>query len=69
MDFQNTEEIKERVMPALKLREDRLKKEGFNITSDDIWLYLKKNKWCKDTNLTLNEIVNDILKLDLEELK
>ena len=64
MEFNSLSELKQRVMPALKMREERFQKEGKNITAEDIWLYLKNNKWIKSKNLSLNEIVNDILKLE-----
>lgn len=64
MEFESAIELKNRVMPALLLKEEKLKREGYDITSEDIWFYLKQNKWCSSKNLTLNEIVNDILKLD-----
>lgn len=64
MEFSSSEELKQRVMPALKMKQERFLKEGKNITTEDIWLYLKNNKWMKSKNLSLNEIVNDILKLE-----
>lgn len=64
MEFESALELKNRVMPALKMKEERLKIDGYDFTSEDIWFYLKQNKWAKSKNLTLNEIVNDILKLD-----
>ena len=64
MEFESVQELKDRVMPALKMKEEKLKSEGFDFSSEDIWFYLKQNKWTKSRNLTLNEIVNDILKLD-----
>ena len=64
MEFSNTEELKQRVMPALKLKEEQFQKQNKNITTEDIWFYLKVHKWTKSKNLTLNEIVNDILKLE-----
>ena len=69
MEFESALELKQRVLPALKLKEEKLKKEGFDISSEDIWFYLKQNKWSKSKNLTLNEVVNDILKLDGLNLK
>ncbi len=62
MNFESALELKKRVMPALKMKEERLRNEGFDFSADDIWLYLKQNKWIKCQNLTLNEVVNDILK-------
>ena len=62
MEFESVLELKQRVMPALKMKEERLKNEGYDITTEDIWFYLKQNKWTKSKNLTLNEVVNDILK-------
>ena len=31
----------------------------------DIWNYLKINKWCKDKNLSISEMVNDIIDVDI----
>ena len=64
MEFESVSELKSRVMPALKMKEERLKLDGYDFSSEDIWFYLRQNKWSKSKNLTLNEIVNDILKLD-----
>ena len=64
MEFKTEEELKERVMPALEIQKDKLNRQGLDITIDEIWFYLKHNKWTKSTNLTLNQVVNDILKLD-----
>lgn len=68
MEFNSLQELKERVMPALKLKEEKLKIEGYNFSCDDIWFYLKQNKWSKSRNLTLNEVVNDILKIEASSL-
>lgn len=64
MEFNNILELKQRVMPALRKRESDFKLKNINITSDDIWNDLKLNKWSKSHDLSLNEIVNDILKYE-----
>ena len=64
MEFNNILELKQRVMPALRKRESDFKLKNLNITCDDIWNDLKLNKWIKSYNLSLNEIVNDILKYE-----
>ena len=47
----------------------RLLKDDYDyITMVDIWNYLKINKWCKCKNLSLSEMVNDIINVDLEEI-
>lgn len=62
MDFKNIFELKNRVMPALKKRVSDFKLQGIEITPDEIWNDLKDNKWIKSSGLSLNEIVDDILK-------
>lgn len=62
-------ELKLRVMPALKSKVRELK--GKNITfisEDDIWNCLKNKKWLKENDLTLYDIVNDILFIKDNEL-
>ena len=68
MEFNSLSELKERVMPALNLKEERFKLLGHDISSDEIWFFLTKNKWMHCKGLTLNEIVNDILKLNIDEI-
>lgn len=62
MEFKSEEELKNRVMPALNMKKEMLAQEGIYISTNEIWHYLKINKWMNSKNLTLNEIVNDILK-------
>lgn len=47
----------------------RLIAKEYNYIKDvDIWNYLKINKWCKDKNLSLSEMVNDIIKVDITKV-
>lgn len=69
MNFNSLEELKERIMPALSKRANDFKTLGHNISEEDIWLYLKQNKWMHSKNLSLNEIVNDILKLEISKMR
>lgn len=64
MNFESAEELKQRVMPALKMKEEEFKSKGLDISLEEIWFYLKQNKWVHSKYLTLNEVVNDILKLE-----
>ena len=60
--FNSITELYKRVLPALKSKKKELavSKLGF-ITEKDIWDCLRDTKWGKEANLTLFDIVNDIL--------
>lgn len=45
-----------------------IEKEYNYIKQIDIWNYLKINKWCKDKNLSLSEMVNDIIEVDITKV-
>lgn len=69
IEFNNLKELKERIEPAINVKLKELKEKNFNsVTNEDIWNYLK-TKWKKTTNLTLYDIVNDILTINNEELE
>ena len=54
-----------RVKPALKSKIKEIKRLGINNISEDfLFEYLKNNMWKQKKNLTLGEIVNDILMCD-----
>lgn len=60
--FSSLKELYDRIKPALHSKEKELHLAGYKfITSDDIFNYLKEAKWSKKNNLTLNELVSDIL--------
>ena len=63
--FNNAAELYERLKPALKTKLAELKREGYYyLTIEDIWNYLKENKWYESKNLGLNDMVSDILNSD-----
>lgn len=63
--FSNLEELKNRIMPALDIRVRELKKENIYTNSEELWNYFAR-KWRKTNNLTLSDVVNDVLN---EEIK
>lgn len=69
IEFNSLKELKERVTPALNTKLKELKSKNYNsITIDDIWNFLIK-KWKNGKNLTLYDIINDILNLDNEDIE
>ena len=70
MRFNSIEELYNKLLPALETRVSELKLNGVSyIKVDDIWEYLKRNKWSKSIDLTLSKCVDDILNTDEAELK
>lgn len=68
--FSSLEELYKRVEPALNSKTLDLKRVGVNyVQKADVWNYLKNNIWCKKNNLTLGEIVNDIMTVSNSELE
>lgn len=60
--FNSLEELYKRLIPAMETKVQELKLDGISyITVDDIWNYLKRNKWSKSKDLTLSKCVDDIL--------
>lgn len=69
MEFKSIKEIYERVYPALSIKKRELKKQRIIVTEDEIWTYLSINIYMNKKNLTLADIVNEILKLDSTKLQ
>ena len=61
IEFNNIKELYKRVVPALRVKRRILLKKGIKIKEEDIFKYLAKEKWSKDKNLTLSDIVSDII--------
>ncbi len=68
-EFKTQYELYNRVKPALNVKLRLLKNSDYsNISKKDIWNYLKNTKWVNSVNLTLAEIVNDIIHADNKEI-
>lgn len=68
--FTNLQELYDRVKPALKSKTKELSRLGVDYVKEvDIWNYLKTNIWYKKRNLTLGELVNDIMTVDNTSLE
>lgn len=63
--FKSVEELKNRLMPALKVRKRELKRDNCNITEEELWNYLLNKYWKNASNLSLAKMVDDILNRDI----
>lgn len=61
--FNSIKELYNRVGPALRCKKRILLKKGIQVKEEDIFKYLAKEKWSKSKNLTLSDIVSDIINL------
>lgn len=58
--------LRRKMIPVLRVRVHELKKLGiYHIREQDIWNYLVYTKWKNAKDLTLAEMANDILSLDV----
>ena len=69
IEFNNVKELYERLLPALNAKIIELKRCDIDyVKKEDIWNYLKNEKWSKANNLLLYQMVDDILNLDNFEI-
>lgn len=65
LEFKTKEELLKRVEPALNAKESEFLRLGYYyIKKQDLINYLIENKWNNKSNLSLYDIVDDILKID-----
>lgn len=65
IEFKSASELYERLIPALKSKVAELKRTGYDyLTTEDVWNYLKENKWQDSKDLALHEMVSDIFSTD-----
>lgn len=68
-EYKNEKELYQALIPAINVKLKLLKKSKINnIKKEDIWNYLKQTKWKNSTDLTLGEMVQDIIHTDNIEL-
>ena len=65
INFNSLEELYRRIKPALITKKEEMNRGLYPyIEEEDIWNYLKEVKWKKTLDLSLSEMVNDILNCD-----
>lgn len=65
IEFNSLEELYNRLKPALNTKQREMMRNGYNyIKIEDIWNYLKEVKWKKAKDLSLYEMVSDVLNVD-----
>ena len=67
-EFHSQEELLQRVYPALRTKVSEFLKLGVTVSEEELWEYLSSVKWKSGKDLTLYDIVNDILSCKSEEV-
>lgn len=63
--FESLEELYKRIRPALRTKKEEMRRSGYiYIKEEDIWNYLKEVKWINSRNLSLHQMVSDVLNAD-----
>lgn len=59
--------LRKKMLPVLQTKVHELNKAGIpNVSMDEIWKFLVQAKWKDMEDITLSEMTNDILPLNVE---
>ena len=69
MEFTSLQQLYRKLLPAFNVKKRLIKNSKYkNITNENIWKYLSETKWKNSCNLSLPEMINDIITVDLEDI-
>lgn len=68
MEYKSEKELYQGLRGAFNVKLRMIKDSYDYIKSIDIYNYLKITKWCKATNLSISEMVNDIISIDIQKV-
>ncbi len=67
-EYKSQKELYLTLIPAMNVKLKLLKRcKCTDITKEEIWNYLKENKWRNSVDLTLADMVQDIIHTDNQE--
>ncbi len=62
IEFHSQKELYQRLLPALRTKKNEMHRHGYPyIKEEDIWNYFKENKWKSGRDLSLYDLVSDVL--------
>ncbi len=65
IEFESLEELYKRIRPALHCKVLEMRREGYiYIKEEDIWNFFKEKKWVNSKDLSLYQMVSDVLNVD-----
>lgn len=69
MEFTSLSQLYRTLIPAFNVKQRLIKNSKYKeITNENIWSYLTNTKWRNAKDLSLSEMINDIITVDLEHI-
>ena len=69
MEFFSLQQLYKKLIPAFNVKKRLILNSKYkDITNENIWVYLTETKWKKSFNLSLPDMINDIITVDLDEI-
>jgi len=69
MEFTSLQQLYRKLIPAFNVKKRLIMNSKYkNITNENIWKYLSETKWKNSYNLSLPDMINDIITADLEDI-
>ena len=69
MEFTSLQQLYQKLIPAFNVKKRLIFKSKYkDINNENIWYYLTETKWKTATDLSLTEMINDIITVDLEDV-
>ena len=68
MEYQNLKELYKDLKGAFNVKLRLIGEDYKHIKINEIWDYLRINKWSNDIGLTISEMVNDIIDVDIKKV-
>jgi len=68
LEYQSLEDLYKDLKGAFNVKLRLIGEDYKHIKAKDIWDYLRIHKWSKDKGLTLSEMVNDIIEVDIKKV-
>ena len=68
MEYTSQKELYLALIPVFNVKKRLISITEYKVNNHQIWTYLIKSKWKKSINLSISEVVNDIINVDVEEI-
>lgn len=69
MEFTSQKELYLKLLPVFNVKKRLISITKYkDITNEFIWKYLIETKWRNSINLTIGEMVNDIITIDIDKV-